>query len=237
MSPFFPLHSVIDADGNTTISQFDAVGDLTSEAVYDSTSSHALFASQSWKFDKAGNETQHIDTAGHTTDSTYDGDELTQQSIHVGSTSLSDENWEYDLDGNVTEHTDINDYVTTSIYDGDQLVGQKVYEDGTTLVDNETWGHDTAGNLTSQLDNDGNVTDQIDVIGSQTRETRYAFEFNGNMDKEIDGYGSSLSGTILYRSYKFLVFTATLQQLKEKQSVHEWIAERLCPQFLKTPKR
>ncbi len=100
------------------------------------------------------------------------------------------ETYGYDLAGNQTSMEDNDSNVTSSTYDGDdRLSVQTVENSGSTVLESETWKYD--GN--------SNVTDLIDVIGSQTRETRYTYDGAGRLIDETDGYGSmTLSGTITY---------------------------------------
>ena len=127
-----------------------------------------------------------------TTLSTYDDDELvTQAVLPAGSTSTSTdyvsyETFAYDNNGNVTSQLDSDGNVTASTYNDEGLLATETITHSSTGLETETMLYDANGNL----------TDQIDVLGSQTRETRYSYNGLDQKTQEIDGYGSSLSGTI-----------------------------------------
>ncbi len=146
---------LIDADGNTTMSLYDAAGDMTQQVVYDSLGDP--FSTLSQAYDKAGNVTFASNSLdGSTTASSYDGDQLTLQTIYEGGTT-STQSWSYDAAGEVTSSIDAQSNTITSTYANGNQVAQQVSKSGS-QIDNETWSYDTAGNLTSYLDNDGNVT-------------------------------------------------------------------------------
>ena len=177
--------TTVSADGDTTFSYYDGLGDVTQQVVYLGTASPVTL---SGAYDAAGNATRQVDIQGYTTLSTYDDGELVTQAIDLGATQVNYQTFAYDSNGNVTSQLDNDGNITSSTYNGEGLLATQTITNGATVLEYETMLYDA----------NGNVTDQIDVIGGQTRETRYSYNGLGQETQEIDGYGSSLSGTINY---------------------------------------
>ncbi len=140
--------SMTDGDLHVTSSSYDPAGNLTSQAVYASSSASEAFSSETWKYDGDNNVTSDIVTVGidtlgstsNTTLSSYDDGELTTQVYTLGSANPVTATGGYDKAGNVTSQQDIQGYVTSSTYDDDLLVKQVVTgPNGSTVVDSQTW--------------------------------------------------------------------------------------------------
>src|SRR5262249_48058692 len=114
--------SFIDRASRTTLTTYDALGDVVQERVGDN-AGHTL--SDSWGFDELGRETQHIDNGGGNTllaDTTLTGYDnfgnVNSRTIQPPSGSATTELWTYDGAGRLLAHTDINHNLFNYSYDG-----------------------------------------------------------------------------------------------------------------------